>query len=86
MGTKKRVYSQELKEEILERVKKGDKTTVEIAAEYGIQASIVYRWISKEALPKDNTLLELNRLKRENAELLQLIGELTHDLKKGKKS
>lgn len=81
-----KVYPREYKEEILEKVKKGDKSTVEIAKGYGINPNVIYRWITRGAEPKDNTLLELNRLKREKAELLQLIGELTHDLAKGKKS
>jgi hypothetical protein len=33
----------------------------------------------------DSSILEISRLKRENKELLEIIGELTHDLRKPKK-
>ena len=85
MGNIKKIYTKEFKEEILLKVKEGSKSTVDIAKEYGMRPDVIYSWVSRSTAGTDNTLLQLNRLKRENTELLRIIGELTRDLKKGEK-
>jgi transposase len=77
-------YPKELKEEIIDKIKQGGKSAAQIARDYGINEKTVYNWLTKEKTER-NPIIEINRLKRENEELLRIIGELTHDIKKNKK-
>ena len=61
------------------------KLAAEIAKQYGINPGLIYKWINKRIEP-DNTLPELNKLRRENEELLRSIGKLTHEMRRGEKS
>lgn len=75
--------AKEIKEEVLVKVKNG--TTVPKAAEeHGINPRTVYGWLSK-GLMSEPSLVELNKLKRENQMLLTLVGKLTAELDKQKK-
>ncbi len=76
------VYSKELKEEVLERIKTSGKPISQIAEEYGINVKSVYNWVSGYGLKRDGNVLEINKLRRQNDELMRIIGELTLDLKK----
>lgn len=78
---KGKYYAQSLKDEILEKIKTSGKPVAQIANEYGIIPKTVYNWL-RAGVPKSNPLLEINRLRRQNEELVKLIGELTVDLKK----
>ena len=72
------------KEEILARVKNGEKV-VEIASKYGISPKTIYGWLRNQVVP-NISLMELNRLKRENEELKRIIGMITLELERGKKN
>jgi len=72
------------KEEILARVKNGEKV-VEIASQYGISPKTIYGWLRNQVVP-NISLMELNRLKRENEELKRIIGMITLELERGKKN
>jgi len=72
------------KEEILARVKNGEKV-VEIASQYGISPKTIYGWLRNQVAP-NISLMELNRLKRENEELKRIIGMITLELERGKKN
>lgn len=74
-------YDPKLKEEVLERIKTSGKPVMQIAKEYGISDKTVYSWL-RGGVPKTNPILEINRLRRQNNELIKLVGELTYDLKK----
>lgn len=74
-------YDSKLKEEILEQIKNSGKPVAQVAKEYGVNVKSVYNWL-KAGIPKSNPILEINRLRRQNAELIKLVGELTYDLKK----
>jgi transposase-like protein len=84
MGTFK-VIAKEIKEEILKRIKEDGLSVKDAAAEYGISTKAIYNWMRGKGLQAAN-ILELSRLKRENKELLEIIGRLTHDLKRSKKN
>lgn len=77
-------YDPKLKEEILERIKTSGKPVAQIAKEYGVNVKSVYNWL-RSGVPKSNPILEINRLRRQNEELIKLVGELTYDLKKKRK-
>lgn len=74
----------EIREQILARVKEGSTPTAQIAREHGVNPKTVYGWLEAK-VERPATLIELNRLKREQAGLYQLIGKLTSELEKGKR-
>lgn len=74
----------EIKEQILARVQQGDTPTAQIAREHGVNPKTVYGWVEAK-VERPATLVEINRLKREQAGLYQLIGQLTSELEKGKR-
>ncbi len=76
--------AKELKDEILARVKEGKRPAAEIAREAGVNPKTVYGWLEQRVL-QPASLIELNRLKREQAGLYQLIGQLTSALEKQKR-
>lgn len=76
--------TKEIKEQILERVKQGDVSTAQIARDHGVNPKTVYGWL-ESAVVKPASLIELNRLKRQQAGLYQLVGKLTSELEKQKR-
>lgn len=79
-------YPKELKEEIINKIKTEGITAVEAAKRYGIDVNNVYRWVSSGISGVKGNLFEINRLKRENRELKQIIGELLFEKERGKKN
>lgn len=84
MGTYKFI-PKEIKEQILKRIKEEGITVKQAADDAGISTKTVYNWLRSKTI-SDVSVLEMGRLKRENKELLQIIGELTHSLKRSKKN
>lgn len=74
----------EIKAEIIDKVK-GGMTVAEAASQYGISSKTIYTWLSNQVKP-EMSILEINRLKRENDELKRIIGIITLDLERGKKN
>lgn len=81
----RRIIAKEIKEEILSKVKQGEKVAA-LAEQYAISTKTIYTWLSKEAGQETISFLKYNKLKRENEELKRLIGELTLNMSLGKKS
>lgn len=79
------MYSKQLRQEVLAEVTKGERSANEIAESFGINPKNVYNWMAKSSKESGVSLAQHNKLKRENAELLQIIGELTHNIKKKRK-
>ena len=78
-------YSKEIHDEILAKVRDGERVT-ELAKQYGMSDKTIYGWLRKATGEDVVSVLRYNRLKRENAELKRLIGELTLDMSLGKKN
>jgi len=78
-------YSKELKEEIINKVKTDGITGTEAAKLYGVNVKNIYRWLSQGVGSERNQVLEMNRLKRENKQLKQIIGEMMFEHERGKK-
>jgi transposase-like protein len=78
------LVSADVKQQILERVKKGDIPISEIASEHGIRPRNIYGWLSKGATSQP-TWVEVNRLKRENQALKELIGKVTYEMSMAQK-
>ncbi len=79
----KSAISAEVKSEILDKVKAGERVPA-IAAQYGISEKTIYYWLRMKALGAVS-LLEHNRLKKENQQLKEIIGILTFEIQKSKK-
>ena len=74
----------ETKNEILSKVKSGQ-TVLDIAKLYAISSKTIYVWLRNETRP-DISVLEYNRLKKENEELKRIVGIITLELERGKKN
>lgn len=66
----------ELKEQILNRIKNDGVTVMEAAKDHGISENTIYSWFSRKVKGQP-TLSEIVKLKRENAQLLQLVEKMT---------
>lgn len=74
----------ETKQEMLGKVKNGS-SVAEIAKQYAVSAKTIYTWLQNETRPAIS-ILEYNRLKKENEELKKIIGIITLELERGKKN
>ena len=81
---KKHTIAPELKEQIISRIKNDGITVVQAAKDHGISENTIYAWLSRKAAGQP-TLAEIVKLKRENAQLLQLVGEITLKLSETQK-
>jgi transposase len=77
--------SKELKDEIITKIKVEGLSGAEAARRYGINVKNIYRWLADGVSGTSSQVLEINRLKRENQQLKQLIGQLLLDHERGKK-
>lgn len=75
----------DIRDQILARVKEGKEKVSVIAEQHGISAKTIYTWLSKGIDGGSRDLLENNRLKKENLQLKQMIGELMLEKKREKK-
>ncbi len=83
MGTFK-VIPKEIKEQVLRRIKEEGITVASAAADAGISTKTIYNWIRSSTIV-DHSTLEINKLKRENKDLAELVGHLTLHLERTKK-
>jgi len=75
--------AREVKAEILVKVKAGEKVA-DLSKQYGISEQSIYSWL-KQNVTGMVSVLEHNKLKKENDQLKQIIGVLTLELEKTKK-
>lgn len=66
----------EVREQILKRIKEEGISVSQAAKEHGCSDATIYGWLGK-GVKNAPTIGELVRLKRQNEELLALVGELT---------
>jgi len=78
-----RAVPKQIKEEVLVKVQAGEKVA-DLAKQYGISDKTVYTWLAKLVTP-EVSLVEFNRIKRENEELKRIIGIMALDLELEKK-
>ena len=74
----------DVKEQIINRIKNDGVTVIQAAQEHGISENTIYGWIAKKTEGQP-TLSEIIKLKRENSQLLQLVGEITLKLSETQK-
>jgi transposase-like protein len=83
MGTF-RTIPKEIKEQILHRIKDEGVTVSTAATDAGISTKTIYNWMRSSTIV-DHSTLEINRLRRENKDLAELVGHLTLSLERTKK-
>lgn len=74
--------AKEVQAEIISKVKSGIPAT-KLSKDYGAHIQTIYSWLRKSV--SGPSFAELNKYKKENEQLKQLIGELTVQLKKVQK-
>jgi transposase-like protein len=80
-----KVIPKEVKDEIIEKAKKGEKVSA-LASQYGVSDKSIYTWLSKTTGEQVVSIVQYNRLKRENEELKRLLGEISLKLSLGEKN
>lgn len=78
-------YSQEQKDEILLAIKNGT-SVVEASEQFRVSQHTLYKWLKGQVDNTGTSSLEISRLRRENAELKEIIGELSLEKKRAKKN
>lgn len=78
MAKTNKYVSADVKKQILERLRNDGIPVAQLATEHGLSPRTIYDWLSKGATSAP-TWLELNKLKRENQALKELIGVLTYE-------
>jgi len=68
--------SQEIKDQIINRIKNDGVSVTEAAKDHGISPGTIYNWLGTKAKGVVS-LLQYNKLQKENDQLKQIIGELT---------
>jgi transposase-like protein len=81
---KKHRIAPEVKEQIINRIKNDGVTVAQAAKDHGVSEASIYDWLGKKAKGVP-TILEFNKLKRENEELLRLLGVVTLKLSESQK-
>lgn len=76
--------TQEVREQIINRVKHEGVPIKQIAEEHGITDSAIYKWMGK-GVEGSASVLEFAKLRRENDELLRLVGLMTLKLSEAQK-
>ena len=74
-----------IKEEIMRKVQGGERVA-DLAEQYAVSTKTIYAWLRQDSGEGVVSVLDYNRLKRENEELKRLIGELTLNMHLQKKS
>ena len=78
--------AKEIKEQILNRIKNESVSITQAAKDHGVSTATIYTWLGTGA-KSVVSMLEYNKLRKENSELKQIIGSLTvklsTDAKKG---
>lgn len=74
----------EVKEQIINRIKNDGITVVQASKDHGISEGTIYGWIAKK-VEGSPTISENIKLKRENEQLLKLVGEITLKLSESQK-
>ena len=80
-----KAIASEIKLEVLAKAKAGEKVSA-LASQYGISDKTIYTWLRMDTGEKVVSIVQFNKLKRENEELKKLVGEVSLALSLGKKN
>jgi len=76
MSKKAHRIAQDVKAEIIRRIKEEGVPVSQAAKEHGIHETTIYGWLGSKAQSAPSWA-DVSRLQRQNKELLELVGELT---------
>jgi hypothetical protein len=79
----KNTINKEVKEEILEKIKGGEKVGV-LSSQYGVSTKTIYYWL-RAKVANTVSFLEYAKLRKENQVLKEVVGVLMVELEKTKK-
>lgn len=84
--TKGQTVDQDLRSKIIQKIRDEGMTVTEASKQYDVGRTAIYTWL-RDGIINTNTslVLELNRVKKENEQLYNLLGRATVELKKSKK-
>lgn len=74
----------EVKVQIINRIKNDGISVAQAAKDHGVSEASIYTWLGKKT-DGAPSVLEVARLKKENVQLLQLVGEMTLKLSETQK-
>lgn len=83
-STKGHRVAQEVREQILKRLKDDAIPVSQLAEEHGISTKTIYGWLAK-GVTKQPTWQDISKMQKQNRELLALVGELTIKLSQAQK-
>jgi len=75
--------AKEVREEILKRVKQGEKVAI-VSKDYGVSEVTIYSWL-KGSTTKHISVLQYNKAMKENRELKAIVGALMIEVERLKK-
>jgi transposase-like protein len=81
---KRHKIAPDVKEQIINRIKNEGVSVTQAAQDHGIAEGTIYTWIAKK-VEGQPTLSENLKLKRDNDQLLRLVGEMTLKLSETQK-
>lgn len=81
----RKIIPAEIKAEILAKAKSGERVAL-LADQYGISDKTIYTWLRIDTGENVVSVVQYNKLKRENEELKKLVGEVSLALSLGKKN
>lgn len=83
--TQRKIIPKEIKDEILAKVKSGERVMV-LARQYRVSDKSIYTWLRQTTGEQVVSIVKYNKLKRENEELKRLVGEITLQISLGEKN
>lgn len=78
-----KIVPKEIRDEIISKAKAGESVT-ELAKIYAISNKTIYAWLQNQVRP-EVSIVEFNKLKRDNEELKRVLGLVTFELERKKK-
>lgn len=81
----RRIIPKEIRDEVVAKAKAGEKVSA-LSSQYGISTKTIYTWLRVDTGEQVVSVVQYNRLKRENEELKKLVGEISLALSLGKKN
>lgn len=76
--------AREVREQILKRIKEEGIPVQQVSEEHGVSTKTIYSWLTK-GTSKNPSWVEVAKLKKQNQELLSLVGEITVKLSQAQK-
>ena len=75
----------QIKAEIISKIRDEGMTVIDASTSYGVHNKTIYGWLKNGVVNTNTSLvLQLNRLKKENEQLYNLLGRATVELKRPK--